>query len=287
MFRAATVHRTRCTHFPTSTLAAAAAVLLCVIPFVASATGDGQAEAPLALGRQFFENRCAGCHGLDARGSERAPDIATRAAVKRQTNAVLARSIRAGIPSRGMPAFSTMDDSSMRSLLAYLRFLQGQTGVAHLAGNPAWGKSLFFGKARCSECHTRAGSGGFMASDLSSYAQKRAPGEIRQDILNPPATGRAVPVTVSTRDGGKVFGMARNEDNFSLQLQTADGAFHLFLKSDVTSLTTGSTALMPSDYASTLSAEELNDLVAFLMSTTGGKGPHVAKKTFKEDEENE
>ena len=126
-----------------------------------------------------------------------------------------------------------------------------------------------------------------MASDLSSYAQKRAPGEIRQDILNPRPAGRAGPVTVTTRDGSKFFGMARNEDNFSLQLQTPDGAFHLFLKSDVTSIAPGSTALMPSDYASTLGAEELNDLVAFLIATTGGKGPHVAKKVFKEDEENE
>src|SRR5437867_4253971 len=35
-----------------------------------------QAERSIADGRQVFESRCAGCHGMDGRGAERAPDIA-------------------------------------------------------------------------------------------------------------------------------------------------------------------------------------------------------------------
>jgi hypothetical protein len=96
-----------------------------------------------------------------------------------------------------------------------------------------------------------------------------------------------VATVVTTRDGYKYSGAARNEDNFSLQLQTPDGAFHLFLKSEVASVARDSISLMPPDYASTLSVEELNDLIAFLVSTNSGKGPRAAKKTFKEDEENE
>jgi putative heme-binding domain-containing protein len=225
---------------------------------------------------------------LDGRGGERAPDIATRAAAQRRSDAAIARIIGAGIPSAGMPAFPTLDDSALHSLVAYLRFLQGKTGVAKLPGNPARGKSLFFGKARCSQCHTLAGTGGFIASDLSSYARTRAPEEIRQAIVNPNSVSRAAVATVvTTRDGYKYSGAARNEDNFSLQLQTPDGAFHLFLKSEVASVARDSISLMPPDYASTLSVEELNDLIAFLVSTNSGKGPRAAKKTFKEDEENE
>ncbi len=250
--------------------------------------GSHPAEHPLALGRQLFENRCAGCHGLDGRGGERAPDIATRAAAQRRSDAAIARIIGAGIPSAGMPAFPTLDDSALHSLVAYLRFLQGKTGVAKLPGNPARGKSLFFGKARCSQCHTLAGTGGFIASDLSSYARTRAPEEIRQAIVNPNSVSRAAVATVvTTRDGYKYSGASRNEDNFSLQLQTPDGAFHLFLKSELASVVRESTPLMPADYASTLSTEELNDLIAFLVSTNKGKGPRAAKKIFKEDEENE
>ena len=43
-------------------------------------------------------------------------------------------------------------------------------------------------------------------------------------------------VVVVTRDGKKLSGVARNEDNFSLQLQTLDGAFHMLDKSDLARL---------------------------------------------------
>ena len=270
----------------------AACIFFCAELFVSDLTsakgGPSQAEQPLAVGRQIFENRCSGCHGLDGRGGERAPDIATQAAVQRRSDAAIAHIIRAGIPSVGMPAFPTLDESSLRSLVAYVRFLQGQTSVAKLPGDPARGKSLFFGKARCSECHTLAGSGGFLASDLSSYARNHGPDDFRQAIVNPAKAGRAAVLTaVTARDGNEYSGIARNEDNFSVQLQTPDGAFHLFQKSELARITRGNTSLMPSDYASTLGAGELNDLIAFLMTTNGGKAPRTAKKTFKEDEENE
>jgi putative heme-binding domain-containing protein len=252
------------------------------------AAGLHQAEPRLALGRQFFENRCVGCHGLDGRGGERAPDIATRAAAQRRSDAAIAHIIKAGIPSAGMPAFSTVDDSGVKALVAYLRFLQGRTAIAKLPGDAAAGKSLFFGKARCSECHTIAGAGGFIASDLSSYAHTHELDDIRQAILNPAKTSWTAVMTVATAlEGNKYSGVARNEDNFSLQLQTPDGAFHLFRKSELASITRENTSLMPSDYASSLNPRELNNLIAFLMSTNSGKRPRAAKKTFKEDEENE
>jgi cytochrome c oxidase cbb3-type subunit III len=271
---------------------AGAAILFWVVFLFSDLTsakgGSPQAEQPLALGRQIFENRCAGCHGLDGRGGEHAPDIATRATAQRRSDAAIALTIRIGIPSVGMPAFSTLDDSTLRSLVAYVRFLQGRTSVAKLPGDPARGKSLYFGKARCSECHTLAGAGGFLASDLSSYARNHGPDDNRQAILNPAKAGRAAVLTaVTARDGSKYSGVARDEDNFSLQLQSPDGAFHLFQKSELASIAPENTSLMPSDYGSTLSPGELNDLIAFLMSTNGGKGPRPAKKIFKEDEENE
>ncbi len=282
----------RTLRFAGRTILAAAAILFCVVflfsDLISAKGGSPQAEQPLALGRQIFENRCAGCHGLDGRGGEHAPDIATRATAQRRSDAAIALTIRTGIPSVGMPAFSTLDDSTLRSLVAYVRFLQDRTSVVKLPGDPARGKSLFSGKARCSECHTLAGAGGFLASDLSSYARNHGPDDIRQAILNPAKAGRAAVLTaVTAHDGDKYSGIARNEDNFSLQLQTPDGAFHLFQKSELASITPGNTSLMPADYASALSPGELNDLIALLMSTNGGKGPRPAKKIFKEDEENE
>jgi len=63
-----------------------------------------QSERSIADGRQVFESRCAGCHGIDGRGGERAPDIATSAKTQRRSDSALAQIINNGIPAAGMPA---------------------------------------------------------------------------------------------------------------------------------------------------------------------------------------
>jgi putative heme-binding domain-containing protein len=251
--------------------------------------GATQSERSIADGRQVFENRCAGCHGIDGRGSERAPDIATSAKTQRRSDSALAQIINNGVPSAGMPAFSTVDASTTAALVRYLRFLQGKTGSTALPGNPQNGKAIFFGRARCSECHVAAGAGGFIASDLSSYGRARPVEEIRDAIVKPgqPSNASRGTVTIATRAGQSFTGVLRNEDNFSLQLQSLDGAFHLLMKSDVASMRRDSNSLMPSDYGSTLSADELNDLVSFLMSVAqqDKSSPDPKKNEPSDDEE--
>ena len=276
-------------------IAAAAGALL----IVASAYGLGvkeraarparakQSERSIADGRQVFENRCAGCHGIDGRGGERAPDIASSAKTQRRSDSALAQIINNGIPAAGMPAFGTLDASTSRALVKYLRFLQGKTGSAALPGNPQNGKAIFFGRARCSECHLAAGAGGFIASDLSPYGRSRPVEEIREAIIKPnqPSNGSRGTVTIETRAGQTLTGVLRNEDNFSLQLQSLDGAFHLLMKSDVASVKRDSNSLMPADYGSTLSAGDLNDLVSFLISAAQHHKSPDPKKTEPSDEE--
>jgi len=229
-----------------------------------------QGERSLALGRQIFESRCASCHGLDGRGTERAPNIATDAKVQRRTDAALRRTLQNGIPAAGMPAFPAMDDDTGNSVVAYVRLLQGKRESARTLGNAQRGRSLFFGKARCAECHMVSGKGGFIASDLSAFARTHPAEAIRRAITSPEESGRSgVVMMVKTRDGEQFTGLVRNEDNFSLQLQTLDGGFHLFLKSDVESAVLKARALMPSDYATTMSAAEIDDLVGFLIRVGG------------------
>jgi cytochrome c oxidase cbb3-type subunit III len=244
-------------------------------------------EASLADGRQLFEGRCAACHGLDGRGGERAPDIATRPVVQQRTDANLYEIIKGGIPNAGMPAFPSLDDGSVKALIAYMRLLQGKGPATMIPGNPRNGEALFFGKARCSECHTLSGKGGFIASDLSTFGRGRSAAEIREAITNPKADARANAVTmVTTRNGEKLTGVVRNEDNFSLQLQSLDGSFHSLLKPDIGNLAPQSRSLMPADYAATLTAQELDDLVGFLMIANKERSS-AADKKIRGDEEDE
>ena len=74
----------------------------------------------------------------------------------------------------------------------------------------------------------------------------------------------AEPLRVVTPAGKKYRGIIRNEDNFSLQMQTPDGEFHLFEKAQLSSIEHESRSLMPADYGSKLSSADLDNLIKFL-----------------------
>jgi cytochrome c oxidase cbb3-type subunit 3 len=71
---------------------------------------------------------------------------------------------------------------------------------------------------------------------------------------------------MSTHDGDRLEGVIRNEDNFSIQLQTKDGSFHFLQKSDLQSVQPLGQSLMPTNYGQKLTPDELKDLVSFLMN---------------------
>jgi cytochrome c oxidase cbb3-type subunit 3 len=236
-------------------------------------------------GQQVFASRCAACHGLDGRGGERAPNIASGQKAQSRSDAAIIRIVRDGVPGTGMPSFRPLGDSAIKAVVAHLRTLQGKTRPVKLPGDPERGKSVFFGKAGCSECHMIAGVGGFIGADLSAFAGNRSADEIREAITDPSKNPnpRARAVVAITRDGHKYEGIARNEDNFSLQLQTLDGVFHFFLKSGLQSLEYQPQSLMPSDYGSRFSRGELDDLISYLVSTAKISKPEQTSGDDREE----
>ena len=252
-----------------------------------SANGGQHANASNVDGKQVFESRCAGCHGLDGRGGEHAPDIAMSEKTQRRSDDELSRIIAGGVPGTGMPAFASLG-SNLKSVIAYLRQLQGKNDSAKFPGDVKKGRELFYGKPRCSECHAIAGSGGFIASELSGFGGNRSADEIRQAIVKPTSANRlGGKMIVKMRDGKEYSGVVRNEDNFSLQLQTLDGTFQLFQKSELASFSRQPDPLMPVNYAATLNRDELNDLVSFLMSAARGVKTEADAGKQPEDDEQE
>ena len=228
-----------------------------------------QSGSALAIeASKTFAATCAGCHGLDGRGGERGPNIATRAEVLRRSDAELLQILRNGIPASGMPSFAALGDSKLAAMVSYLRTLQRKNDAAPISGDVKHGESLFFGKARCSECHSVNGKGGFIGSDLSDYAAGSSAAEIKNAIANPDIDAKQSrsKTVLTLRDGTSWEGILRNEDNFSLQLQSTDGVFHFIQKSEIAEMKPAAQPLMPDDYGKSLSAAELDDIVGYLMS---------------------
>ena len=241
-------------------------------PSASKAGGDANARA-------VFQTRCAGCHGLDARGGE-APAIGPGSPAAARTDDRLQTIIRDGTAA-GMPGFGALlSRAGIVALVTHLRTLQrsandGGNSTA-LPGDPAQGRSLFFGKASCADCHMARGEGGFLGSDLTrTRLDAKA---IREAILHPPASPKGVLTSVTLRDGASVSGIVRNEDNFSLQLQDSRGAFHLIDKASATAITRDEKPLMPSDYRQRLSDAELDHLVRYLADIADPTPPAGRKR---------
>ncbi len=174
-----------------------------------------------------------------------------------------------------MPAFHSLSDADIEAIVQYLRCQAGTNEEGKVPGDPLAGKKLFYGNATCSRCHMADGKGGFIASDLSQYGRMHSPQQIRSAIVSPKdsPTIRMRLATLTLRDGRKFTGRVRNEDNFSIQIQALDGTFHFVSKSAIDKIEYDQKLLMPADYGSALTSEELNDLISYLMSVSGDNSP--------------
>ncbi len=238
-------------------------------------------------GGSIFDSSCAGCHGLDGRGSDKAPGIAGNPSLQHLSDADVTGIISQGLPDSGMPAFRDLNQEQIRNVVGYVRSLQGSSQSPAIPGDSKHGREVFFGKGECSTCHTVSGQGGFLGPDLSLYGSSASPQSIRDQIVKPkriPAEGYR-PAVLTTASGEHLRGVVRNEDNFSLQLQTDDGAFHFFQKSDLRNIEHLDASLMPTNYREKLSASELDDLVNFLVHAAPEAGTERrAKKNEDFDE---
>jgi cytochrome c oxidase cbb3-type subunit 3 len=238
-------------------------------------SAPAESQSKPEAGRAMFESTCAACHGLDGRGGERGPDIATRQQVVQLSDTETLTVLRNGKVTAGMPAFDSLGGVQLKQLLAYLHTLQGkgEARAAALPGDAAKGKTLFFGKAGCSECHMVRGEGGFLGRELTSYGTAHSPAEIRSNIVAPGDNANHANrmFTVTLRDARRITGVIRNEDNFSIQLQSHDGAFHFVSRTDIASSEMLPDPVMPANYGKSLTPAELDDLVSYLVKEAGGK----------------
>jgi putative heme-binding domain-containing protein len=235
-----------------------------------SGSGNQAPPGSQSEGNRIFATNCAACHGLDGSGTQRAPNIVNSERVQRLSSADILRIVSAGVPGTGMPGFSSLGEARIKAVVGYVRDLQGKNSPVSLPGDPQHGRQLFFGSAACSSCHAVAGAGGFIAPDLTTYAQANSAERIKAAIVDRASRDSILDaVTLTDEDGKQYRGIIRNEDNFSLQLQSFDGSFHFFAKSALKNIDRDPSSLMP-EYRSKLTSGELDDVVSYLHSIGAG-----------------
>ena len=242
-------------------------------------TGD---PAAIKEGSSLFRANCSPCHGLNAGGGGRGPDLRSGLWVHGGSDAAIFRTITQGVPGTEMPA-NPFEDSEIWALVAYLRSVGAATKTP-VAGDSSEGQRFFFGKGACAQCHMVKGRGGVLGPDLTRVGAARSVTYLTESVREPnkdlslamsdPNNHYGIPaeydtVTAVTLDGRKVIGVAKNEDAFSLQLLGQDNKLHLFLKKDLRDVIHERRSLMPAYPESRLSKQELQNLLAYLTSLRG------------------
>ena len=249
---------------------------------IASVTiaAQGRAATDLALGAELYKRECASCHGLAGEGG-RGPALAAPGLSRAPDLESMVKVIRSGISGTEMPR-SRLTEAESRTLAAFvLRF--GERPVERVAGDPRRGEQLYSTKGACATCHTVNGRGGAFGPDLTDIGRRRGAAHLRTSLLDPNAdvprsfspfrsdvnlTQNFLLVRVATKDGAQVTGVRVNEDTFTIQLRDVTGRIHSFSKSDVELQKDWGRSPMPA-YGATLAAQEIEDIVAFMLTLRG------------------
>ena len=135
------------------------------------------------------------------------------------------------------------------------------------AGNAQQGRDVFFGKkAACANCHTVAGEGGRVGPDLTKIGASRSGTDLLEAIVFPSATfAREFRPYVIVTDSGKVHtGIISRQTADAVHLRTADLAEIRIPRSAIEEMKESNTSIMPKGLDTSLSADELRNLLAYL-----------------------
>ena len=216
----------------------------------------------------MYGANCAFCHGA---AGDAVPNVDLRSGKFRKaaSDEDLARVITAGVPGTAMPPHK-FQDAELTGIVAYIRAMRDVHAATVAVGDARRGKEIFAGKGACMSCHRVNGQGSRVAPDLSDIGMVRSANALQQSLLDP--TANMLPINRSvrgvTRDGKVITGRRLNEDTYSVQLIDTEERLVSLSKADLKEYAVIKTSSMPS-YRDKLNAQELADVVAYLLTLNG------------------
>ncbi len=142
-------------------------------------------------------------------------------------------------------------------------------------GDVGQGQKVFFGKGICSSCHAIADQGGNFGPDLTNIGEIRSPHDILEAILYPGASfAREHETSKVTTKTASYTGIVKEQLAEALVVETAPGQRVRIQRTEITGIEPQSTSMMPPGLDKLLTADELSDLMAYLISLPDGMSGH-------------
>jgi len=191
--------------------------------------------ASVERGRQTFASTCGFCHGTNAKGGEKGPDLLRSVLVLHDEGGKdISKVVLNGRPEKGMPRFGL----SANQIADIANFLHNSILVAEdrdnykilniVVGDPRAGVAYF--NQHCVSCHSPTG-------DLKGIATKYDPATLQGKFIapdfrwtegTPPHTVFAFSVTVTLPSGESFTGTPINFDDFNISFRDQKGVYHSF-----------------------------------------------------------
>jgi len=211
----------------------------------AAIAASKQNPEAVARGGPLYVEKCGGCHGATAKGTNRAPDLVRSLLMLDDEKGLLVGPvIRNGRPDKGMPKLN-LTEEQISDIVAWLHV---QTYAADhrgtylfldaLTGDPKKGEAYFNGAGGCNKCHNPTG-------DLKGIGAKYDAHELQGRWLQPRSFGRggggrggrgggggatssrtASTVTVTLASGQTLTGTLDRIDDFNVAFHDAAGDYH-------------------------------------------------------------
>ena len=226
------------------------------------------APADIAYGARIYDAQCTTCHGSNGDGVG-GVDLRSGRFRNAASDQDLVRIVTNGITGTGMLGFK-FDGAEVSGIVAYLRNMNTFDRGSVKPGDAARGRPIVEGKGGCLRCHRISGAGSRVAPDLTDVGSARSAGSIQRSLTDPVSQMMPInrPVHVVTRDGKVINGRRLNEDTYTVQLIDEQERLVSLAKTEIREFTILSTSPMPS-FSNTLTADELADVVAYLLTLKG------------------
>jgi mono/diheme cytochrome c family protein len=233
-------------------------------------------EAAADRGRSTWAAECIECHGTQARGTDRGPNLVRSVLVLRdrygsELGPFLKKghAMQSGRPSAGLSSEQVTD-------LAHFLRQRVNDGLRGsplfrpqnvLTGDPRAGAAYFAGEGKCGSCHSPTGN-------LAGIGARLEPIDIQQRFLFPSGRGgrgrgaapasRPVKVTVTLPGRAPVSGALVQMDDFFVSLREADGTTRTIRRIPGTTVDTDDPFAYHVALLDRLTDKQMHDVVAYL-----------------------
>jgi mono/diheme cytochrome c family protein len=249
-------------------------------PRVLSGPGPGEKHvvdrAGADRGRTVWAAECIQCHGTQARGTDRGPNLMRSLVLLRDRSASeigpflqKGHTLQSGRPSTSLTEGQVQDVSHflhqrLNEILAKGTGFFKSENV--LTGDVAAGTTYFNGTGKCATCH------GVTASNLAGLGARYSPVDLQQRFLFPPRGGRggapnpatAVKVTVTPAVGAAISGTLVQMDDFDVTLRDASGAVRTIHRAPGMNVVKTDPLRAHQLLLDTISDKQMHDVVAYL-----------------------